>query len=67
MYGIYWYDSSRCERDREDPREDLQQSKIRKKLYNRVHNNIDRNKEIMGLNKNELILKIYYPIYINNK
>ena len=29
MYGIYWYDSSRCERDSEDPREDLQQSKIR--------------------------------------
>jgi hypothetical protein len=36
MYGIYWYDSNRCERDREDPREDLQQSKIREKLYNRV-------------------------------
>ena len=29
MPRIYWYDSSRCERDREDPREDLQQSKIR--------------------------------------
>jgi hypothetical protein len=27
---ILWYDSSRCERDREDPNEDLQQSKIRK-------------------------------------
>jgi hypothetical protein len=30
LYGIFWYDPYSCERDREDPNEDLQQSKIRK-------------------------------------
>jgi hypothetical protein len=30
---IFWYDSGRCERDTEDPDEDLQQSKIKKQLY----------------------------------
>jgi len=34
---IFWYDPSRCERDREDPSEDLQQSKVGKKIYKDIH------------------------------
>ena len=34
---IYWYDSYSCERDREDPYEDLLQSKVKKKLYKDIH------------------------------
>jgi hypothetical protein len=30
---ILWYDSGRCEREREDLYEDLQQSKIKKNIY----------------------------------
>ncbi len=33
MFCIYWYDSGRCERDSEDPNEDLQQSKTEHELY----------------------------------
>jgi hypothetical protein len=52
MSCIFWYDSDYCERDSEDPNEDLQQSKIRKKLYINEDNPIGKNKEIIGLNKN---------------
>jgi hypothetical protein len=38
MFRIYWYYSNRCERDGEDPYEDLQQSKVKKKLYKHIHN-----------------------------
>lgn len=50
MLCIFWYDSGCCERDREDPNEDLQQSKIRKKLYRNKDNTIRKNKEIIELN-----------------
>ena len=49
---IFWYYSGRCERDSEDPYEDPQQSKIKKKIYRNIDNTIERNKEIIGLNKN---------------
>lgn len=57
LHGIFWYDLNSCERDPEDLNEDLQQSKIKKKLYKRMDKDIGRNKEISGLNKNELIIE----------